>query len=266
MSKIYEALQQVKANKQELRKPPLADSSGRPPPLTHGERAALREPAFVGLERGGTTARRGFETEMLGLYRALDNLFPSLDQKVILFLGAKGGEGTSTVVCNLARVAAGRLGRKVAVLDTDTLHPAQHRLFDVVNPEIGWDDVLRETEPVEKAIYQSDEDGIWIVPVSSAKAGTIQVIDVPGMEGFFKALRERFDLVLIDCAPATAFLDSIALSRKVDGVVLVIEAESTRWPVAETLHQQISNAGGKVIGIVFNKRLYYIPECLYRRL
>jgi Mrp family chromosome partitioning ATPase len=86
------------------------------------------------------------------------------------------------------------------------------------------------------------------------------------MEDFLGALRECFDLVLIDCAPATVFPDSIALSRKADGVVLVIEAESTRWPVAETVHKQITNAGGKVVGIVFNKRRYYIPGFVYKRI
>jgi protein-tyrosine kinase len=240
MSKLYEALQQAKRDRKVLPKPPLV------------------EPARVG-------AALGLETEMLGLYRSLDNVFPGLHQKVILFLGAKGGEGASTVVSSLARVAAERLDRKVAVLDADTLHPTQHRLFGV-SPVVGWDDVLRGTEPAEKAFYRTNGNEVWVVPVSSARAGTVQVIDAPGMEVLFGALRERFDLVLIDCAPATVFPDSIALSRKTDGVVLVIEAESTRRPVAETVHQQITNTGGRVIGIVFNKRRYYIPEFIYQRL
>jgi protein-tyrosine kinase len=207
----------------------------------------------------------GLETEMLGLYRSVDNVFPGLHQKVILFLGAKGGEGTSTVVSSLARVASEQLNRKVAVLDADTLHPCQHRRFGV-NPVIGWDDVLRGTQPAEKAFYPTNGDRLWVIPVSSARAGTVQVIDAPGMEGFFGALRERFDLVLIDGAPATVFPDSIILSRKTDGVVLVIEAESTRWPVVKTVQQQITNAGGRVIGAVLNKRRYYIPEFVYNRL
>jgi Mrp family chromosome partitioning ATPase len=242
MSKLYEALQQAKQDRKVLPKPTLVEPA--------------RVEAAVALS---------LETEMLGLYRALDNVFPDLNHKVILFLGAKGGEGTSTVVSSLARVVAERLERKVAVLDTDTLHPTQHRLFGV-SPVVGWDAVLRGTEPVDKALYKTNGNGLCVIPVSSAMAGTVQVIDMLGMEGFFGALRERFDLVFIDCAPATASPDSIALSHKADGVVLVIEAESTRWPVAETVCQQVTKAGGKVIGIVFNKRRYYIPEFIYQRL
>lgn len=242
MSKMYEALQQANGDRQALRQPPLVDPS-----------------------RVGAAAALGLETEMLSLYRALDNAFPGLNQKVILFLGAQGGEGTSTVVSNLAWVAAERLKRKVVVLDTDTLHPTQHRLLGII-PAVGWDDVLRGVKPAEKAFYQTNRDRLCVVPVSSARAGTVQVIDAPGMEDFLGALRECFDLVLIDCAPATVSPDSIALCRKADGVVLVIEAESTRWPVAETVHKQITNAGGKVVGIVFNKRRYYIPGFVYKRI
>lgn len=240
MSKLYEALLQAKQDKKTTQDPAAAP-------------------------RVEATAAFGLDTEMLVLYRSLENVLHGLGQKVILFLGAKGGEGTSTVVSTLARIAAERLNRKVAILDADTLNPAQHRLFGV-SPTVGWDDVLRGTVPAEKVFYPTTDDRLWVVPVSAARAGTVQVVDVSGIESLFMALRERVDLILIDCAPATAISDTITLSGKADGVVLVVEAESTRWPVTEAIHQQITNAGGQVIGIVFNKRRYYIPEFLYRRL
>ena len=239
MSKLYEALQEAKQNKKPLWKP------------TPGEQP-----------KAETTTPCGLEPEMLSLYRSLDNVYPGLDRKVILFLGANGGEGTSTVVSNLARVAAERLNRKVAVLDADTFHPTQHGIFGV-NPTFGWDDVLRDDEPAEKVLYPTRLDRLWVVPISSVAAGNVQFIDVPGMADLIGELRERVDLILIDCAPFTSSPDSVALSRKADGVVLVVEAESTRWPVAANLHQQITNAGGRVIGVVFNKRQYHIPKSIY---
>jgi capsular exopolysaccharide synthesis family protein len=242
MSKMYEALQQVKE-----------------------EKPALQGPKLVKAASDTSLVPLNLKTEMLNLYRALDNSFTDLHQRVILFIGAKGGEGTSTMVYNLAQVVAERFQRTVAVLDADTLHPTQHRFFNV-NPAVGWDDVLKGTEPAEKAFYQTNENQLWVVPVSSASAGTFPVIDATSIENFFGVLRKRFDLVLIDCAPTAVFPDSIALSRKADGVVLVIEAESTRCPVAETVRQQITKAGGKMIGTVFNKRRYYIPGFVYRRL
>jgi protein-tyrosine kinase len=60
--------------------------------------------------------------------------------------------------------------------------------------------------------------------------------------------------------------DGIAIARRVDGVVLVLEAEKTRGPVAENLKERIQKNGGNLLGIIFNKRRHYIPEFLYKRL
>lgn len=256
MSKIYEALQQAKQDRKVLLKPTLVGPS---------QSGAVARPSLQADRHSLQIDRFSLETEMLSLYHALENVFPDFNRKVILFLGTKGGEGTSTVVSSLARIAAERFDRQVAVVDTDMLHPTQHRLFGI-SPVVGWDTVLRGSEPFEKALYRTNQSGPYVVPVSSSLAGTTQSINTSDMEGFMRVLSERFDLVLIDGAPATESPGSIPLIRKADGVVLVIEAESTRWPVAETVCQQITKMGGRIIGIVFNKRRFYIPEFIYKRL
>jgi Mrp family chromosome partitioning ATPase len=53
---------------------------------------------------------------------------------------------------------------------------------------------------------------------------------------------------------------------KVDGVVMVIESGKTRKQVALRAKKDIVEAGGKVLGVVLNKRRYHIPKWIYRRL
>ena len=88
----------------------------------------------------------------------------------------------------------------------------------------------------------------------------------PEIKEFWEEAKEKFDLILIDSAPASASPDGIALSRFVDGVVLVLAADKTRKPVAENLKNQIVQNGGNLLGMVFNNRRYHIPESVYRRL
>ncbi|MDH3602649.1 MAG: cobalamin biosynthesis protein CobQ, partial [Candidatus Tectomicrobia bacterium] len=66
--------------------------------------------------------------------------------------------------------------------------------------------------------------------------------------------------------PVTVSADGLAIVRKVDGVVLVVEAENTRWPVVQSVKDRIIKARGNLLGIVFNKRQYHIPPFLYNRL
>jgi len=206
-----------------------------------------------------------FETEMISLYRSLQGLLTDVDQKIIMFLGANGGEGVSTVVTNLARVVATIFGLHILVVDADTQNPSQHKQFGV-DLTVEMEDVTCGVESFQSAIQRTKEREICIMPLISVGKNSTHVIDAKEMEILFNSLRSHFDLILVDCAPTALFPDSVIISRYSSGVVLIIEAESTRSPVAETLCKQISKAGGNVIGIIFNKRRFYIPEFVYRRL
>jgi len=73
-------------------------------------------------------------------------------------------------------------------------------------------------------------------------------------------------LIIVDSPPASMFPDGPAIVSRLDGVILVVEAEKTRWHVALSVKEKILKSGGNILGIVFNKRRLYIPEFIYRYL
>ncbi len=205
------------------------------------------------------------KNEMLSLYRSLENSLPGLENRILMFVGVRGEEGTSTVVSGLARVAAQYFDRRVVIVDANTLNPSQHRLFGI-RAVHGWSDVIRGTETILDACRPSGYTGISVVPASTTNPGSIDMLTGSSADGFFAGLQEMFDLVLIDSPPITISQESLPLGRKTDGVVLVIEAEATRWPVAEMAVQQLGDAGARIVGTVLNKRRFYIPQFLYKKL
>ena len=62
------------------------------------------------------------------------------------------------------------------------------------------------------------------------------------MESILSELKEFSDIVIIDTPPAI-ISDSIALSPKVDGVLIVIEPGGTRIGPAQVLMEQLQRAG-----------------------
>jgi Mrp family chromosome partitioning ATPase len=56
------------------------------------------------------------------------------------------------------------------------------------------------------------------------------------------------------------------IANQMDATILVVNAESTRAPVARNLRDRLTEVGGPVIGCVLNRRRYHIPGFLYRRL
>ena len=49
-----------------------------------------------------------------------------------------------------------------------------------------------------------------------------------------------------------------------DGVVLVVQAENTRWEVAQSAKERIEDENIKILGAVLNKRKMHIPGWAYK--
>ena len=209
------------------------------------------------------------EKAMLGLYQSIDSLLPNSPKKVIQFIGSRKGEGASTIARDFGLIIARKLGKSVLILDADQLNPAQH-LFFGITPECGWEDLLINDAKlyghIDNALYQIKGSTLYLCPVSPKVVITDHVFESPKIEDLLRQLKERFDLIIVDSPPALASPVGAAISRTVDGVVLVFEAERTRWPVAESAKETIEKSGGKILGIVLNKRRYHIPDFVYRRL
>jgi len=245
MTKIYEALENAKV--EVLDEGPEIPSSHRP---IFSSSSKLSEMVV--------------EKE-IRVYQNLGAVISDSTKKVIQFIGSREGEGTSTVIREFARVSASKFGKSVLLLDADQYHPTQHLFFSVF-PECGWQEVVRDNGPIEKALYKIGESRLSISPSSQNFTSNPSIFNSLLIDVFWKKLKQRFDLILVDSPPVTTSTDGLAISCKVDGTVLVVEAEKTRWPVAENVRDRIKRSGRNILGIVLNKRRYYIPEWIYKKL
>jgi Mrp family chromosome partitioning ATPase len=153
----------------------------------------------------------------------------------------------------------------VLLVDLDRSRPNFH-LFVDVEPECDLEEVIKADAPVEKAYCQVEESSLYVMPLFQQTSLSPRTLDSSRSGDFWGKVRDRFDLTIIDAPPATLFPDGLGFVRQVNGVILVFEAEKTRWPVAISVKQKIEKQGGNILGIVFNKRRFYIPDWLYRRL
>lgn len=78
-----------------------------------------------------------------------------------------------------------------------------------------------------------------------------------------RGLRDRFDIAVLDGPAASAEPEALWLVPAVDGVIAVVEAERTPALSASQTLNLIEGAGGKLIGVVLNKRRFVIPQWIY---
>jgi Mrp family chromosome partitioning ATPase len=76
--------------------------------------------------------------------------------------------------------------------------------------------------------------------------------------------RDRYDLILLDSAPLLMSSQTRIISTRTDGVIIVAEANGTRWEVLREIKRQLEADHAKIVGGILNKRRFVIPRWAYR--
>jgi pilus assembly protein CpaE len=148
---------------------------------------------------------------------------------VVAVFSPKGGAGRTTIAVNLA-VAAAELGRRVVLMDGSfqfgdvalllNLNPKDKSLFDLV-PEM---DTGGDPENVDTfTVSHPSGLSVLLAPPSPEMA---DVITPSGLKLVIDALRQRYDLVVIDCA--AWFNDTtLAILDSADTILTLLTLEIT---------------------------------------
>ncbi len=176
--------------------------------------------------------------------------FASVDKplKTILVTSPSPAEGKSSIASNLAIVMA-QGGKKVVLLDVDFRKPKVHR--PTSNPDAqGLSDVLRGSLEI-RDILQPWEENLRVVNTGMAPPNPVDLLSSQRMGQILEQLSQMTDVVIID-GPPLIFPDSLALSPKVDGVLVIFRYGFTRRGTAQTHIQHLTQIGARVIGAVLN--------------
>jgi protein-tyrosine kinase len=191
--------------------------------------------------------------------------FPERSMKVLLFAGAAKGSGVSTAAGNFAASLAQDSGVKVLLIDANVRSPKQ-LIFATANPIEGNAGVSLERLLGNASGWQ-DPTGSTNLYVLGAKCSSpLSAFRSEAFDEFLHKVRSFFDYVIIDAPLLASHPETLLLSQKADGVILVIESEKTRRQSALWAKKQIETAGGRLLGVVLNKRRHRIPNWLYKRI
>lgn len=173
------------------------------------------------------------------------------------------GNGATMVAVNLALALARSDLSRVLLVDADLRHPTLHEAFDLENTE-GFSDILQEKISPEQGVRSTETPRLSVVPVGSNSIHPSQ-LDMSKLEGTLIAFKNDFDYIIFNSSPINKYSDSIVLAAHLDAAILVIQAESTKWDDLERAKSQLEQRGVQILGVVMNRRKYFIPNFIYRR-
>lgn len=187
-------------------------------------------------------------------YRSLRTnlLYASPDKplRTILITSSGPGEGKSLTVANAA-MAYAQMGSKVCLVDTDLRRPVVHHLFQV-HREPGFCELFLQNANFEEIIKPTPLQNFYIITAGRFTPSPAELVGAKKMDQILEQLKERFDMVFFDTPPLVAVTDATLLSKKVDGVVLVIKSRKTEREFSKRAIGILESVGTRILGVVLN--------------
>ncbi len=180
------------------------------------------------------------------------NLAHSIGQgSVVLTISSPSpGDGKSLVTSNLA-LSFAESGYRTLLIDGDSRRGELHRTFgvdrrpgllDYLVGELAMDDLLRTTS----------HEQLRIITSGSRRRNAPELLGTTRMRDLVTAMRERFDVVLIDSPPMGAGIDPFVLATLTGNLMLVLRAGATERDLAEAKLQIVDQLPIRLVGAVLN--------------
>jgi capsular exopolysaccharide synthesis family protein len=166
--------------------------------------------------------------------------------KVVMVTSATPGDGKTLTAVNLALTLSESYGRRVLLIDGDLRRPAVHSVLGLSN-ETGLADMLRKGTEVS---FQEVSETLSVLTAGSARENTPAGLSSDRMSALLRQAVLSFDWVLLDSPPVAVMSDAQILAQLVQGVLFVIRAGSTPYPLIEKALADLGR--DRIIGTVLN--------------
>ncbi|MDO1560334.1 hfsB [Brevundimonas sp. 2R-24] len=225
-------------------------------------------------------------TEMAALWGALGPARAGRG-RVLLFVAARSGEGTSTVAREFARLAAVRARKPVWLVDGDVREPRQQAEVAAEPDRFGALGREASASPDGSAFFAihprlKDREGkplppgrlltarpclggrLWVARVRTDRLSPSHRLEAVSAPGYWNLMRGHADTVVVDCPAADRSDLALTLAGTADQVVQIVSADASEANDHALLRAELEAAGARMAGLVFNRA----PEAprLLRRL
>ncbi len=253
MSRAFEILDRVQQERELFRVPPITRAEPAHYEIVRPEVTRDDWPAF---------AREQLLKLVQTAFLTTDAGHTTLPRRVV-FCGIDNDEGSRQLCGRLARVLAEQVSSAVCVVDSNLRTASAQPLFDSAIFDPLASSPLSEGS-AKRGPTRMITDNLFLASHDSLPGDGKPSLDE--VRAWIKDLSERFPYLVISAPPLGLYRDAVMLGQMADGVVLVLEANSTRRVTAQKSKQALDEADVRVLGTVLNNRTFPIPEKLYRKL
>lgn len=243
MSKIFEALQKAEQGKN------IVHANEQSSVEEYLEIKTGFSDDLVTLKKPGSVAAEQFRFWRSRIIKPQNGNRP----KTVLITSALQGEGKTFAACNLAVTIAQGLDDHVLLVDADLRNPMVNQVFGLERSEKGLSNYLKNGGSLAQMFSKTSIPKLTILTGGQETENPAELLGSQRMRSFIEEVRDRYSdrLVIFDSAPVNLAPETIAISKEVDAIYLMLMRGETPRNAASSAIEHFNK--DKLKGIIFNK-------------
>lgn len=179
-------------------------------------------------------------------------MFSAADRplKTIVVSSPNPREGKTTTVIYLGTTMA-QSGQRVLLIDTDMRRPRIHASTGV-SRQTGLTNLILGDQDFDAVIKTTEIPNLFVLPCGPLPPNPAELLMSQRFQVVLAELAQRFDRIILDSPPVQVVTDAVVLSKKADGVILVVKAGKTLRDEAKRSAREVRAVDGKIFGVIVN--------------
>lgn len=174
--------------------------------------------------------------------------------KKIMITSSVPNEGKSFVAVQLWRSMAA-MGKKTLLIDCDLRNSEMRSKYGLsgLDKLSGLAYFLAGQADLNEAIYRTNIDNGYIIPVTTAISNPSMLLEDPLFKAMLTECLKVFDFIILDTPPLASVADALKIATNCDGSVLVVHGGSTPRKLVQNSVQLLQKTGKPLLGTVLNR-------------
>lgn len=205
----------------------------------------MANPNLITLNDPSSSVAEAFRT----LRTNLMFISPDKPLETILMTSSAESDGKSIALANLA-VTFAQAGHRTILVDSDLRLPTQHEIWGVDNSRGLTTMMTEDATLANPPLLETSVEHLSLLTSGPKPPIPADVLGSQRMNEIIGILRNRADYVLFDSPPVLAATDAALLGKKVNGVLMVVRAGSTRRDHTSRARQALERVHVPLLGAV----------------
>ena len=169
----------------------------------------------------------------------------------IMLTSTRPAEGKSISSVAIAKSFA-EVGDRVVLIDLDLRRRGASRFLEMPAGDIGIERYLAGSKEAP-TLRTRDDFGFDFLGSKNSATNPVTLLASPKLPALLRELEEKYDRVIVDGPPVLGLADAIEISRMMDGVLYVVEANSGPTRSIRLALSRLRGASANLIGGMMTK-------------